>query len=198
MYSTLIAQNSFFTNFHYVEEIRKSLRTRNKWIDSRQGPRRFQACTAKKSRPCRGTFARANQADRCMNLLHCAQRSTPWLLDTRVLLTATLSAFLCSSATWHFRSAHGWLHSSNLLAVSADGCCVLHSLTTSSFGGKETHVFGSKSATESSTPLSKRLPLLQLTFKRMPKANFWRCQHCRGRSRKRCQQSTSEPITAKP
>ena len=45
--------------------------------------RRFQACTVKKSRPCRGTFARANQADRCMNLLHCAQRSTPWLLDTR-------------------------------------------------------------------------------------------------------------------
>ena len=44
---------------------------------------RFQACTVKKSRPCRGTFARANQADRCMNLLHCAQRSTPWLLDTR-------------------------------------------------------------------------------------------------------------------
>ena len=33
MYSTLIAQNSFFKNFHYVEEIRKSLRTRNKWID---------------------------------------------------------------------------------------------------------------------------------------------------------------------
>ena len=45
--------------------------------------RRFQACTVKKSRPCRGTFARANQADRCMNLLHCTQRSTPWLLDTR-------------------------------------------------------------------------------------------------------------------
>ena len=45
--------------------------------------RRFQACTVKKSRLCRGTFARANQADRCMNLLHCAQRSTPWLLDTR-------------------------------------------------------------------------------------------------------------------
>ena len=38
---------------------------------------RFQACIVKKSRPCRGTFARANQADRCMNLLHCAQRSTP-------------------------------------------------------------------------------------------------------------------------
>ena len=45
--------------------------------------RRFQVCTVKKSRSCRGTFARANQADRCMNLLHCAQRSTPWLLDTR-------------------------------------------------------------------------------------------------------------------
>ena len=31
----------------------------------------------KKSRPCRGTFARANQADRCVNLLHSARRSTP-------------------------------------------------------------------------------------------------------------------------
>ena len=33
MYSTLIAQIRFFTNFHFVEEIRKSLRTRNKWMD---------------------------------------------------------------------------------------------------------------------------------------------------------------------
>ena len=65
--------------------------------------RRFQACTVKKSRPCRGTFARANQANRGMNLLHCAQRSTPWLLDTGVGVNAKLSAFLCLSATWHFR-----------------------------------------------------------------------------------------------
>ena len=35
MYRTLTAQNSFFTNVHCVEEIRKSLRTRNKWIDYR-------------------------------------------------------------------------------------------------------------------------------------------------------------------
>ena len=41
----------------------------------------FKLALTKKSRPCRGTFARANQADRCMNWLHCAQRSTPWLLD---------------------------------------------------------------------------------------------------------------------
>ena len=41
----------------------------------------FKLALKKKSRPCRGTFARANQADRCMNFLHCAQRSTPWLLD---------------------------------------------------------------------------------------------------------------------
>ena len=34
MYSTLISQNSFFTNFRNIEEIRKSLRTRNKWIDN--------------------------------------------------------------------------------------------------------------------------------------------------------------------
>ena len=107
-------------------------------------------------------------------------------------LTATLSA------TWNFQSVHGWLHWSNLLAVSADGCCVLRNLTTSSFGGKETNFFGSKSAIDSSTPSSKRLLLLHLTFKSMPKAKFWRCQHCRGRSRKRCQQSTSGPITAEP
>ena len=41
----------------------------------------FKLALTKKSRPCRGTFARANQADRCMNWLHCAQRSTPWLLE---------------------------------------------------------------------------------------------------------------------
>ena len=64
--------------------------------------------------------------------------------------------------------------------------------------GKERNVFGSKSAIDSSTPLSKSLLLLHLTFKSMPKAKFSRCQHCRGRSRKRCQQSTNEPITAKP
>ena len=33
MYRRLTEENSFFTNFHYVEEIRKSLRTRNVWID---------------------------------------------------------------------------------------------------------------------------------------------------------------------
>ena len=43
----------------------------------------FKLALTRKSRPCRGTFARANQADRCMNLLRCAQRSTPCLLDTR-------------------------------------------------------------------------------------------------------------------
>ena len=42
----------------------------------------FKLALALKSRPCRGTFARANQADRRMNLLHCAERSTPWLQDT--------------------------------------------------------------------------------------------------------------------
>ena len=43
----------------------------------------FKLALTKKSRPCRGTFAQANQGDRCMSLLHCAHRSTPWLLDTR-------------------------------------------------------------------------------------------------------------------
>ena len=37
----------------------------------------FQRALTRKSRPCRGTYGRANQTDRCMNLLHCAQRSTP-------------------------------------------------------------------------------------------------------------------------
>ena len=32
----------------------------------------------------------------------------------------------------------------------------------------------------------------------MPKAKFWRCQSCWGRSIKRCPYSTSRPITAKP
>ena len=36
----------------------------------------FNLALTRKSRSCRGTFARANQADRSMNLLHCAQRST--------------------------------------------------------------------------------------------------------------------------
>ena len=37
----------------------------------------FKLVLTKKSRTWRGTFACANQADRCMNLPHCAQRSTP-------------------------------------------------------------------------------------------------------------------------
>ena len=56
-----------------------------------------------------------------------------------------------------------WLIAFNLLAASADVCCVLRNLTTSSFG-KRKNVFGSKSAIDSSTPLSKRLLLLHLTF----------------------------------
>ena len=63
---TVLFQHAFFWNQYKIGETR-----------------RFQACTVKKSRPCRGTFARANQADRCMNLLHWAQRSMPWLIDTR-------------------------------------------------------------------------------------------------------------------
>ena len=43
----------------------------------------FKLVLTRKSGPCRGPFARANQADRRINLLHCAERSTPWLLDTR-------------------------------------------------------------------------------------------------------------------
>ena len=57
----------------------------------------FKLALTKKSRPCRGTLALANHGDRCMNWLHCAQRSSPWFPDTRGL-TGTLSAFLCLSA----------------------------------------------------------------------------------------------------
>ena len=114
----------------------------------------------------------------------------------RVGVTATLRAFLCLSARWHFRSIHGRLHSNNLFAVSAAGCCVVRNLTTSSFWGKETNSFGSKSVIDSSVPFSnKRLLVLCFTFKSMPKVSFWQCRSCRGQSRKRCQHSTSVPIT---
>ena len=139
----------------------------------------------------------ANQADRCITLLHCAQRLTPWLLDTRgwdrkswVLFfvwalrdTSTLPVGTWSRALdQSFRS-----HYNRLLRTSQSHYFVLR--------GKETNFFGSKFAIDSSTPLSKCLLLLYLTFKRMPKAKFWRCQF---RSRRRCQNSTSGPITAKP
>ena len=64
--------------------------------------RRFQACTVKKSRPCRGTFARPNQAERCMNLLHCAQRLTPWLLDTGGWCERKVECFSECFSSLHF------------------------------------------------------------------------------------------------
>ena len=62
--------------------------------------------------------------------------------------------------------------------------------------GKETNFFGSKFAIDSSTPLSKGLLHLYLTFKSMRKAKIWRYQYCRVRSIRRCQHLTSEPFTA--
>ena len=44
---------------------------------------RFQASGDAEIKTVPKHFARANQADRCKTLLHCAQRLTPWLLDTR-------------------------------------------------------------------------------------------------------------------
>ena len=38
---------------------------------------RFQACADAEIKTVPRHFARANQADRCINLLHCAQRSMP-------------------------------------------------------------------------------------------------------------------------
>ena len=66
-------------------------------------------------------------------------------------------------------------------------CCITR---RDQWRDQETNFFGIKSAIDSSTPLSKRLLLLYLNFKSMPRAKFWRCQYCRGRGRKRCQHST--------
>ena len=93
----------------------------------------FKLALTRKLRLCRGTFTRANQADYCMSLLHCAQRSTPWLLDT----SGCDRNVECFSLFERYVSVHGRLHSNSLFAVIAAGCCVPRNLTTSSFGGKE-------------------------------------------------------------
>ena len=113
---------------------------------------------------CARHFARAYQADRCINLLHCVQRN-----DRKVECFSLFERYVTLR---HFRSVQGRVHSINLFAVSATGCCVRRNLTTSSFGGKETNFFGSKFAIDSSTPLSEGILLLYLTFKSMPKAKF--------------------------
>ena len=46
-------------------------------------PLRFQASGDAEIKTVPRHFARANQADRCITLVHCAQRLTPWLLDMR-------------------------------------------------------------------------------------------------------------------
>ena len=66
---------------------------------------RFQASGDAEIKTVPRHFARANQVDRCMTLLHCAQRLTPWLVDTRGWWPQKLSAFLCLSATWHFNTS---------------------------------------------------------------------------------------------
>ena len=158
----------------------------------------FKLALMKKSRLCRGTFACANQADRCMILLHCAQRSTPWLLDTRgfdrnVECFSLFERYVTLPVgTWLIaleqspRSQCG-----RLLRTSQSHYFILRG------ENKQTLSVVSLQLTVQ-LPCRKVLLLLHLTFKSMPKAKFWRCQHCRGRSRKRCQQSTSGPITAKP
>ena len=144
---------------------------------------RFQASGDAEIKTVPRHFARANQADRCITLLHCAQRLTPWLLDTR----GCWRKVECFSLFERYVTLPVGTWLINLFAVTTTGCCVPRNLTTSSFGGKETNFFGSKFAIDSSTPLSKRLLLLYLIFKSMPKATFWRCQYCRVRSRRRCQ-----------
>ena len=52
-------------------------------IGTKNMPLRFQASGDAEIKTVPRHFARANQADRCITLLHCAHRLTPWLLDTR-------------------------------------------------------------------------------------------------------------------
>ena len=93
-------------------------------------------------------LARANQADRCITLLHCAQRLTPLLLDTRGYDRKTWVLFFVWAlrdistfpvGTWlsaldqSFRSQYN-----RLLRTSQSHYFVLR--------GKETNFFGSKFA----------------------------------------------------
>ena len=105
----------------------------------------------------------------------CCIARRDWRLDCwiRVGVTAKVECFSLFEryvTLRHFRSVHGRVHLINLFAVSTTGCCVPRSLTTSSFGGKETNFFGSKFAIDSSTPLSKGLLLLYLTVQEHAKS----------------------------
>ena len=55
----------------------------------------FKLALTKKSSPFRRTFARANQAVHSLNLLHCSQRLTPWLLVTRGFDRNVEGFYLC-------------------------------------------------------------------------------------------------------
>ena len=68
---------------------------------------RFQACADAEIKTVPRHFARANQADRCINLLHCVQRSTP-SLDTRGCnrRVECFSLFERYVTLRHFRSVH--------------------------------------------------------------------------------------------
>ena len=160
---------------------------------------RFQASGDAEIKTVSRHFARANQADRCITLLNCAQRLTPWLLDTwgcERKLVECFSLFeryvTLPVGTWLIaldQSFRG--HYNRLLRTSQSHYFVLR--------GEKKQTFSVVSLQLTvSTPLSTGLLLLYLTFKSMPKAKFWRCQYCRVRSRRRCQNSTSGPITAKP
>ena len=86
----------------------------------------------------------------------------------------------------------------------ASFCLVFRSLNTTSSHRMFSKGYRRAKSTQGNTNFQKRIfwqttsGSLPAGLKSMPKAKFWRCQHCRGRSRKRCQQSTSGPITAKP
>ena len=89
MYSTLTAQNSFFKNFHYVEEIRKSLRTRNMWIDYRyllvQVILKFPAhdCFAEFFSSSSDNYLRRESRRRRNNTLSYGRASCEWILAPR-------------------------------------------------------------------------------------------------------------------
>ena len=105
----------------------------------------------------------------------------PWLLDTDgcdrdecfplLECYVTLSVGAWSIALEQFFRSH----CSRLSSQSHD--FVLR-------GKRNKLFFGSKSAIDSSVPFYKRLLLLYLNFKSMPKASFWQCRCCRDRSRK--------------
>ena len=116
-------------------------------------------------------------------------------------VTAKLSAFLCLSATCHFNTSGRDMVECTRSIISQSVRPAAAYLAISLL-----HPSGEKKQTFSvaSLQLTVQLPCLKvfssfiLPSRACPKGSFGRCQYCRARSRRRCQHSTSGPITAKP